>query len=377
MSNDFLEYKKVAAEAMLRLQNNLVMANLVHTNYSAEYASFGEEIQIKKPATFDARTFTSAIDPEDVEEKHVSVKLDKIFDVSVELTAKEMTLNIDDFGEQVVEGAVQALAQKIDSELTQLYADVPYVAGGGTPGNVPNAVKDVTYARKVLNDNKAPMMDRRAVWGPEAEAELLALDAFSGADKTASTQALREASLGRLFGFDNYMSQNIVEHERGTWHDQTPDVDGTNTAGATTLDVKESGTSKTIKRGDRFTIAGQDPQVYYTVLEDATTDGSEEATIKIYPALSEEASDGTDIENITADHEANLAFHKNAFALVARPMALPRGGADGYVQTIPGNIPVRVTQGYTMSSKENVISFDVLCGFKTLEPKLACRVWRQ
>ncbi len=253
-----------------------------------------------------------------------------------------------------------------------MYKFILYTGGATATSNL-NATKDISYARKTLNDNKAPIQDRYMVVDPEAEAELIILDAISGADKSGSTQGLRNANMGRLFGFDTYMSQNVQEHVQGEWFDQTPDIDGTNTVGSTEIDIKNAGSTNTILAGDLIEIDGDD-QVY-TVTEDTATDGGGDATAKIYPALKVEASDGDDI-TLKGNHTANLAFHRDAFALVNRPLALPRGGAAGGVATDRG-LAIRVTEGYDMETKKNELSFDILYGVKVLEEKLATRVWRQ
>ena len=111
MSQNFLTVEMIAKEALLRLRNNLVMRQLVYNDHSSEFASYGDTIQVRKPATFTAVDFvgnSNAIDVEDIVESKVQVKMDKIADVSVEVTSRELTYNIQDFGSQVVEGAVQA-----------------------------------------------------------------------------------------------------------------------------------------------------------------------------------------------------------------------------------------------------------------------------
>lgn len=380
MSNEFLTMDKIAKEALYRLRNQLVMGALVHRDYSGEFAGYGDTVQVKKPATFSANEFTDSISAQDIEEDKALVKLDKIADVSVEVTAKEMTLNIRDFGNQVVEGAMQAIAQKIDSDLTFLYHKTPYYAGGATSTNIPEALVDIAAARAELNDMKAPMSGRRFVVDPATEAKLIVLDSLAGAEKSGSTQTLREASLGRVFGFDTFMSQNVHSHVQGTWYDQTPDLDGTPAAGATTINIKNTGNSKTILRGDMIKIAGQavdGEDVVFTVLNNVTSHSSAgtAAGVQIYPGL---AVQGTNEANVTfvGNHTANIAFHKNAFALVNRPMALPMGGASGAVQSFEG-LSIRVTAGYGMSDKKNTISFDCLYGVECIEPKLAVRVWKQ
>ena len=54
------------------------------------------------------------------------------------------------------------------------------------------------------------MADRRFVVGAAAEADLLNNELFVSAEKTGDTAGLKEASLGRKFGMDCYVDQNIA-----------------------------------------------------------------------------------------------------------------------------------------------------------------------
>lgn len=65
-----------------------------------------------------------------------------------------------------------------------------------------------------------------------------------------------------------------------------------------------------------------------------------------------------------------IAFHKNAFALVTRPLALPNGAAKAAIVSYDG-FGLRVVYGYDLSTKTDTISIDMLCGVKTLNKDLA------
>ena len=366
MSNSLLSVNEIAKESLMRLQNNLVLGNLVHTDFSDEFANKGDTITIRKPATFIAKDFTTATDPQGINESSVAVQLDKIADVTVEVTSKELALNIQDFGKQVVEGAMSALAQKIDENIAKLYVDIPYYAGAA--GTTPDELADIANVGKVLHNNKVPFANRRLVLDPEAQAKLIVLDAIAGADKSGSIQALRDANMGKVLGFDTFMDQNIQTHAKGTL-----DAAATGTVDvsvdANTVVVAAGGNLGTVKKGDIVSFADTDGK--YVVTADAAmlVDGT--GSFKVYPAIAADITAKT--ITLIANHVASLGFHRNAFALVNRPQALPLGGANGYVANY-NNLSIRVTMGYTMSSKINTISFDVLYGVKTLEPKLACRL---
>lgn len=366
MSNTFLTVNEIAKESLMRLQNNLVMGGLVYTDFDADFANKGDTVNVRKPATFVAKDFTNATETQGINEASVPVRLDKIADVTVEVTSKQLGLNIQDFGAQVVDGAMQALAQKIDADLLELYKDIPYVSGAA--GTTPNALANIANAGKVLNNNKVPFADRRLVIDPEAQASLVVLDAIAGADKSGSTQALRDANIGRVLGLDSYLDQNVKTHTKGTL-----DTNATGTVDVSVnpnlVTVASGGNKGTVKKGDVVSFASVSGT--YVVTADAEVDATGAGTFNVYPALTDDVT--TAKITVTAAHVANLGFHRNAFALVNRPQALPMGGAEGYVANYNG-LSIRVTMGYNMSSKVNTISFDILYGVKTLDPNLAVRM---
>ena len=278
MSNTFLTPDIIAKEALMVLRNNAVMANLVHRDYSDEFVNgVGDTITVRKPASFEAKEYTDHITVQDATEGSVAVKLDKHLDVSFAVTSKQMTLDIKDFSEQLLVPAMQAFADKVDAYLLGLASDitneVSYVSG---TSNIRNVLVD---ARKYLTDAAAPMTDRRFVYGSGIEADLLKTDMFLTADKVGDEgTALREASLGRKFGLDFYVDQNVADD--------------------------------------------------------------------------------------------NIVFHKNAFALVTRPLALPLGADKAAVVGYDG-FGLRVVYGYDMDAKTDTISIDMLCGVKTLDKNLA------
>lgn len=367
-SNTFITPDVVAKQGLASLRNHLVMGNLVHKAYSPEFRKVGDTVSIRKPAEFTAIEFDGDLTGEykAITETSTTIKMDKTFVVPVEVTAHEMTLDVNDFYTQVAEPAGAALAQYIDSELTRLYRNIPYqVTSGGT-------IADVISCRKELNDNKAPFTGKRsAVLSPTTTAMMLALDTFAEVDKVGRTQALYEASLGRLFGFDFYETQNIQTHAVGTV-DLAGAVSTTAAAGATSVIVKSLGTG-TVNEGTKVTFA--DDGGVYVVTEDATISANA-ATLKIYPAL-EDGTAGDQVvtlEPALTTSSENLFFHENAFAMVTAPLAPPMGGATGASMNFD-NLSINVTYDYDSATMKNIIQFSVLCGFKTLYPEYACRLY--
>lgn len=366
-TNTFLTCQTIAREALMRLQSNMVMAGLVHTNYSNEFHEQGDTIQIRKPATFIADEFGGTINLQDIGEKNVTILLDKIADVSVEVGSKELTLNIEDFGSQILDGATLAIAEKIDQDLCGLVTGVANYAGTG--GTTPSSLDDIAAVMLVMNNNRVPSGDRNIVFDPYAQAKLITLQAFTNASASGSTAALREASMGRVLGFDTYMDQNIKTQIAGSYTALT-DVKATAASKATSIVLTSTAGTSTgvIKKGDVFTVAGQQ----FTATADSAAAVSGVVTVAVSPAV----GDAITAQAVTfgKTHKASIAFHKNAFALVTRPLEPPMGGANSYVATAPNGLSIRVTMGYDIQTKKNIVSLDLLYGCKVIYDSLACRL---
>jgi hypothetical protein len=364
MANTFLTSSIIAKEALLVLHNNLVAAGLVYRDYSEDFAKVGDIVTVRKPATFKAKEYGGeSIDKQTAKETSVPVKLDKHMDVSFAVTSKEMSLDIEDFSKQLIQPAMAAHAQAIDAAICGLYKDIPYVSRSAD-STAWSSLKAMTAARKVQNDNKVPNDNKAALLGTTADAALLNIDAVVNAEKSGSTAALRNASIGNLFGYATYMDQNVVDHTGGAG---TVIINKTGGYAAGTTDMKVSGVTTALVVGDALTIGGKP----YVVTEAGELSATAQ-DIAIYPALSDAADDKAPVTLVGAAEE-NLAFHRNAFALVTRPLAAPQGAAK--VETLSWQgISIRVVYDYDMDLKSDVVSLDCLWGVQTLTRELAVRV---
>lgn len=375
MGNTLITPDIVAREALMVLENQMVMAGLVHRDYSTEFAKVGDTVTVRKPAVFESKDYAGSITLQDATEGSTSVKLDTHLDVSFAITSKEATLELSDFSEQFIQPAMRAHAQRLDLELCKLYRFIPYYVGAA--GTTPDGLDDFTTSRKSLNDRKVPMDSRRMVMDTAAEAKMLLLEAINSAEKSGTTDALRNANMGRIMAFDTFMDQNVVAHDNGDMAvagAANPLVKGAVAAGAATMNVDGAAGAAitgTIKAGTLFTVANVTGT--FTVIEDLAAAANELTGIKFYPAAPTGGFADNAIITIIGDHTANLAFHKNALAMVSRPLELPMGAAKAEVMNYKG-MSVRVVYGYDMALKHDVVSLDILCGFKAIYPQLATRL---
>lgn len=372
MSNTLITPSVVAREALMRLYANAVTANLVHRDFSTEFvAKVGDTVTVRKPATFTAQEFVTTTTTQDATESSVAVKLDHHLDVTFAVTSKELSLELVDFSNQLIAPAVEAIAQKIDQLLLGLYVDVPYESG--TAGTTPSAVADITQARKILGDNFAPLTQRSAVIGTAAEDKFLQLATFHQAEHVGDNgTALREASIGRKFGLDFFVDQNLPSHSNGTIaHTGTFAVNGAVLAGAAVISIDATTITGTIKEGTIITIAG----LPYTVTADLAAAGNALTNLGIDPPAPVGGIADNAVVTRIANHVPNLLFHHDAFALVTRPLALPMGVAGNMAAiTNYKGFGLRTVFSYNATTKTDQVSIDVLCGVKTLNPALAVRM---
>ena len=75
--------------------------------------------------------------------------------------------------------------------------------------------------------------------------------------------------------------------------------------------------------------------------------------------------------NLSPQGEYNFAFHRNAIALVTRPMELPRQGIGAASANVNYNgLSVRVVLTYDGKAQGTRVTLDILAGIKTLDTNL-------
>lgn len=355
MNNVFLTPEVVAKEALMVLTSNLVMADLVHRDYSEEFVNVGDTVSIRKPAKFVAKNFTGTAEAQDITEGSVSVKLDRFRDVTVAVTSKQMALDIADFSSQVVAPAMQAIAQAIDEDILAVAAEKAGMVRSGDPNATDLA--DIAALAKHLDIAKAPVQNRALVLHPEHKYRYALTDNLSKVSYAGDNETLRDALLGRIYTLDTYMDQNA------------PDSNAENPGTAEGFSITGiMGESKVTVSGLTGTIAAGDGFILDGYLYRFTEGGEGELTIdqKLMASY-----DGVKVTVVNAP--SSIAFHRNALALVTRNLALPMGASNAAYASA-GGLGVRVVYDYDSATKTDKISFDVIYGVKDLEPSLICKL---
>jgi hypothetical protein len=412
MSNTFINPTVVAKEALMQLENNCVMGNLVYRGYEKEFNTtnngykVGSSVTIKAPVYFRVKT-GATIDTVELREEDTTFTVTTRQHVSWPITSQEMTQNIDKFSERFIQPAMQALADKIDNTLLALYQGVPNQVG--TPGVTPQNFLTFAQAKAVLMDNACPQDNLSCVIDPWAEAYLK--DNLKGVfNQSMTDDIIRRGNLGTsLSGFQMYTSQNVQTHTCGTAAGLTTNLvdDATTADGDTTITIDQNGSwSNTLTAGDIFTIAGVNGvnpisgastgRLRQFVCTTAVTDAGNEQAISCIPGTapyqiySSTATETTlpyqNIVTLPADnaainiagtaslaHKVNLAFHKNALGLCMVPLEVP-ASVSWKAQMSENGYSIRVIRDYDVINDLEYIRFDVLYGVKVLNPFMACRI---
>lgn len=208
-----------ANESLAILEENMVAANLVHRDFEPVFAKFGDIVHTRRPGEFTAqrKTTTDDVTVQDVTSTDVQVPLNQHIHVSFLIRDGEETLAFKDLVETYLSPAMLAQARFIDKVVLGQYAQFLGNAYGSLAGLASSNVKDrILGTRNVMNINKAYVESRNIIWCPTSETIALSLGDFTQAQDVGDGGfALREASLGRKFGFNNYMCQNMADVAAG------------------------------------------------------------------------------------------------------------------------------------------------------------------
>ncbi len=345
----------IAKEALIALENETVLAGLVFRGGTTDFQRVGATVNYRQPSVYTATVVSNTINAATVAETSVAVVLNRLADVTLQVTSQDLSLEVVDFSEQFIQPALRAHAQLLD-----LYGSLEASnwAGHATVTGTP-AAADIVQIGAVLDAQKAPARDRRLVMGPITKAGYMVLEPFLYAEHRADGgRALREAEMGRVLGFDCYMDQNAAQtHTSGAMSDLAGAVTVAWAVGTSTGTIDAITAGGTVLAGDVFKVTGYDQ--WFRVTTNATAD---QATIIVAfsPAVAATIADNA-VVTFQATGRDNMAFHKNALGLFTAPLEAPLGGATGAVQSYKG-LTCRVVYDYEFKSKINMMFIDMLYG---------------
>lgn len=366
MANTLTNYvPDILKMGMLALRETCIMPQLVNTDYGNEVAAKGQTIDVPVPSAVAANDVTPGTPTgSDVSPTLRQIPLSNWKEAGFVLSDKELKEVENGSLPMQASEAIKVLANAVDSSVLALWSAVYNYTGAS--GTTPDAVADITDIRKKLNQSLAPPGDRRIVWTSDAEAKMLQLTHFTGADTRGNPTAITEGALGRVLGFDHFHDQNIDS----LTFDSTPpsawDCAALGVVGATSIAV--DGGTNDIQVGDIFTVAG-DTQTYVATAALAAVSG----TLNFSPPMKVAWADTAEISFLGDNAAINLGFHRDAFSLAVRPLETP-SGMGVIAQTIVDPVSkLALRLEVAREHKQTRWSYDILWGVLATRPEFAVR----
>lgn len=395
MPNSILTPTAVTREALRILHQKLNFVGRIKRDYDDSFAKtgarIGDSLKIRLPNEYTVRT-GATLSAQDTTEISTTLQVATQKGVDLNFTSVDLTLSLDDFSKRILDPAMSVLAANIEADALNMMLDVY-----NNVNNIGSAItfKRLMESRKVLNNNLAPMdNDRTVLLNTNDNVDLV--DALKGLfqDSAAIKEQYREGSMGRTGGYDFYENTLIGNQLTGTALAATTyTVNGAVTVNGSTSALVATGTT-TFKKGDIITFVGcnrvhpetkADTGVLQQFVVTADYVGGA-GTLNFAPAIYTSGgrqnvvaagiANGVAIAKVGGASEIykpSLAFHKDAFAFATADLIMP-GGVDFASRQVLDGISMRIVRQYDINNDKFPCRLDVLYGYKTIRPQLACRI---
>ena len=207
-----------AAELLSSLKKSLVYAGpgVVNRDYEGEIANQGDTVHITSISRPTIGTYTknvTTITPETLTDAERSLNIDQAKYFAFEVDDVDMRQSRDG-GRLMSEAAAEAgygLADVADQYVAGLYTGVAAgnLIGATSITDAAKAVAGVLALKTKLDEASAPATGRYVIVPPWYHSLLLQSDLFARLDASGSTDGLRNGIVGRAWGMDVLMSNNV------------------------------------------------------------------------------------------------------------------------------------------------------------------------
>lgn len=237
MANSYLKAEKIAATALGLLQREIVLPALVWRDAGGSFVgAAGDTITMRVPARTQSRSRTlrgargqsseglGIIQMDELTEHSVDVTLDEAIYSAIPVTDEELTLDISNFAAQILLPQVRAVAEGLENKLAAEMVGATYaqtvtiprakLSGTNTDStSTYDVFRGLASVRKYMNVANIPQNDRIIVVGADMEEAFLNdphLNRYDQSGDSGSGSALRDATLGRIAGFNQVIVSNAL-----------------------------------------------------------------------------------------------------------------------------------------------------------------------
>ena len=376
MANAWENVGWIAEEALMHLEDALVIAPLTARDKTSDFTikpngyAVGDTVQIKTRPDYKTRDFAAdgnVIVKQSIRSSKRPMTIEKLFDISVSITAREKALNMDSFAEEVIIPAAYRLAESCDQYVA---TKILKAAGLYASDDLFASAADMALARKAATLQQLDPATRVALVDLDIEAKLLGADWFVRSDSRGTTgeSTLTQGAIARTLGMTFFSSINFptnsVAFSAGGFTGLTNHAAANNELiGAKLLPV--DGGTGTINEGDRIMVAGM-----RRPLVAAAAFSSASGNVSLVDPITEIVPDNAAITVVGSGQSLTykgLIMDQQALA-VAMPLLDPASDKPSSVISNNG-YSIRVVQGYDMDAKTEILSMDLLIGAEAYDPR--------
>ncbi len=373
MDNQYSNASVIAAEALSSMQDNLVVANLISRDRTSEFTrtsngyKVGETVAITTYPDYTVKEFTSGtpIIKQAIRNSTRSMKIEKLLDVSVEITAREKKMNFQGFSEQVIQPAAKVLAAQVEILLAGKIADG---AGLYTSATLFSTAADIALARKEANYQQLGS-NRICLVNDTLEASLLGQEWFNQSQTrgTDGTSTLASGVMGNVMGMNFVSTLNFptISRTGGTGVNITKasPTSFENLLGDRVL-VLNAADAGTYQDGDRIKVAGmRRPLIVSGSQATPTSINLVDPITEIVPA----SASVTCISSGNTYTGQGAIFDSRSLALIMPMLDRPSDKPSAVISD--NGFSIRVVTGYDIDIKAEVMSLDLLIGTACYDPR--------
>lgn len=211
----------VSSLAVALLTRQLVLPMTVSRVPGGEFAGDnGDTITVRVRVPRAARVQASPgaqISYDALNETPVDVELSHLYDAT-RLTDEDLSLNLVDFGSQVTQPQVASVATGAEDQLAAAMNSLPADASFAAVADPDDTDEQILAAREALSEADVPAGDRYLACAPDIISRLLGVDKFVRADAVGDGTAIREATMGRIYGFTVVESNGLAAGTAVAYH---------------------------------------------------------------------------------------------------------------------------------------------------------------
>jgi hypothetical protein len=389
MANTLLTPTLVTREALRVLHQKLRFVGSINRQYDDSFAKkgakSGETLKIRLPNQYTVRS-GATLSTQDTTETSVTLQVATQKGVDLNFSSNELTLSLDDFSKRILKPAMAVLAASIEADALAMRKDV-WSQVNDTAAALSFA--NILNSRKVLNDNLTPDDDRRTAL-LRTKDNVSLVDALKGLfqDSSAIKSQYKEGMMGRTGGFDFFETTHLATQARGAGAGYL--VNGASQTGASI--AVNTGTGA-INAGEIVTFAGcfsvhPETKVSTGILQQfvlTATHAGGAGSLAISPPIvtsgatqnvSASPTNGgavTIAGTASTDYGQSMVYHEDAFTFATADLVMPQG-VDFSAREVFDGISMRIVRQYDINNDKFPCRLDVLYGYKTLRPQLACRL---